>query len=183
MGRFLGKHIDWLEMRPETLRRRTLYVSCAPVPKGVRCGVTRNRINRRQSPLRRLGREQPRFTRRHLGPFSESHILPPTGPRQGGWDEPYRDLSFGLSFRSGAEIALYLEKLATAAASVSQTSNTVSRLVIRMMNVRIQPELFAQIAGRKKCQGTPPYLKRRNEHRLGAGRGDPRELADGIHHR
>jgi hypothetical protein len=41
-------------------------------------------------------------------PFSESHILPPTGPRQGGWDEPYRDLSFGLSFRSGAEIALTL---------------------------------------------------------------------------
>jgi NAD-dependent dihydropyrimidine dehydrogenase PreA subunit len=39
------------------------------------------------------------------------------------------------------------------------------------MNVPIQPELFAQNAGRKKCQETPLYLKKRNGHRL--GRGDP----------
>ena len=51
------------------------------------------------------------------------------------------------------------------------------------MNARIQPELFAQNAGRKKCQETPLYLKKRNEHRLGAGRSYPRESADGIHHR
>jgi hypothetical protein len=50
------------------------------------------------------------------------------------------------------------------------------------MNVRIQPELFAQNAGRKKCQESPLYLKKRNEHRLG-GRSYPRELADGLHHR
>jgi hypothetical protein len=41
----------------------------------------------------------------------------------------------------------------------------------------------AQNAGRKKCQETRPYLKKRNEHRLGAERSYPRELADGIHHR
>jgi hypothetical protein len=51
------------------------------------------------------------------------------------------------------------------------------------MNARIQPELFAQNAGRKKCQETGLYLKKRNEHRLRAGRSYPRELADGIHHR
>jgi len=51
------------------------------------------------------------------------------------------------------------------------------------MNARIQPELFAQNAGRKKCQETRLYLKKRNEHRLGAGRSYLRELADGIHHR
>jgi hypothetical protein len=51
------------------------------------------------------------------------------------------------------------------------------------MNARIQPELFAQNAGRKKCQETGLYLKKRNEYRLGAGRSYPRELADGIHHR
>jgi hypothetical protein len=44
------------------------------------------------------------------------------------------------------------------------------------MNVRIQPELFAQNAGRKKCQETRLYLKKRNEHRLGEGRSYPREL-------
>src|SRR5713226_6432843 len=44
------------------------------------------------------------------------------------------------------------------------------------MNVRIQPELFAQNAGRKKCQETRLYLKKRNEHRLGAGRSYAREL-------
>jgi hypothetical protein len=51
------------------------------------------------------------------------------------------------------------------------------------MNARIQPELFAQNAGRKKCHEPRLYLKKRNEYRLGAGRSDPRELADGIHHR
>jgi len=51
------------------------------------------------------------------------------------------------------------------------------------MNARIQPELFAQNAGRKKCQQTRHYLKKRNEHRLRAGRSYPRELVDGIHHR
>ena len=51
------------------------------------------------------------------------------------------------------------------------------------MNARIQPEPFAQNAERKKCQETRLYLKKRNEHRLGAGRSYPRELADGIHHR
>ena len=50
------------------------------------------------------------------------------------------------------------------------------------MNARIQPEPFAQNAGRKKCQQTRLYPKKRNEHRLGAGRSSPRELADGIHH-
>jgi len=42
------------------------------------------------------------------------------------------------------------------------------------MNVPIQPELFAQSAVRKKCQEAPLYLKKRNQHRLGAGRVDPR---------
>jgi hypothetical protein len=51
------------------------------------------------------------------------------------------------------------------------------------MNVRIQPELFAQDAGRKKYQETRLYLKERIEHRLRVGRSDPQELADGIHHR
>jgi len=50
------------------------------------------------------------------------------------------------------------------------------------MNVRIQPELFAQNAGRKKYQETRLYLKKRNEHRLG-GKILPQELADGLHHR
>src|ERR1700720_4497290 len=45
-------------------------------------------------------------------------------------------------------------------------AGTVGRRTIRM-NVRIQPELFAQNAGRKKCQETPLYLKKRNEHRIG----------------
>jgi hypothetical protein len=31
------------------------------------------------------------------------------------------------------------------------------------MNVRIQSELFAQNAGRKKCQETRLYVKKRNE--------------------
>lgn len=38
-----------------------------------------------------------------------------------------------------------------------QTGN-VGRRTTRM-NVRIQPELFAQNAGHKKCQGTRVYLK------------------------
>jgi NAD-dependent dihydropyrimidine dehydrogenase PreA subunit len=41
------------------------------------------------------------------------------------------------------------------------------------MNVRIQPELFAQNAGRKKYQETRLYLKERIEHRLGVGRSYP----------
>ncbi len=51
------------------------------------------------------------------------------------------------------------------------------------MNVRIQPELFAQNAGRKKCQNMPLYLKKSSEYRLGVGRFSARELADGVHHR
>ncbi len=51
------------------------------------------------------------------------------------------------------------------------------------MNVRIQPERFAQNAGPKKCQETPLYLKKRNKHKLGGRRSYRRELADGIHHR
>ena len=51
------------------------------------------------------------------------------------------------------------------------------------MNARIQPELFTQNTGRKRCKQTRLYLKKRNEHRLGAGRFYLRELADGIHHR
>src|SRR5258708_33879623 len=54
-------------------------------------------------------------------------------------------------------------------------AGNVGRRTTRM-NVRIQPELFAQNAGRKKCQETRLYLEKRNEHRLGAGRSYPREL-------
>jgi hypothetical protein len=61
-------------------------------------------------------------------------------------------------------------------------AGNAGRRTIRM-NVPIQPELFAQIAGHEKYQETRLYLKKRNEHRLGAGRADPRDLADGIHHR
>ena len=61
-------------------------------------------------------------------------------------------------------------------------AGNAGRRTIRM-NVPIQPELLAQNAGRKQCQETPLYLKKGNGHRLGAGRSDPRELADGIHHR
>jgi hypothetical protein len=58
----------------------------------------------------------------------------------------------------------------------------VSREIARM-NVRIQPELFAQNAERKRCQEMRLDPKKRNEHTLGAGGPHPRELADGIHHR
>jgi ferredoxin len=54
-------------------------------------------------------------------------------------------------------------------------AGNVGRRTIRM-NAPIQPELFAQNAGRKKRQQTRLYLKKRNEHRLGAGRADPRKL-------
>lgn len=51
------------------------------------------------------------------------------------------------------------------------------------MNVRIQPKLFAQNAGRKKRQEMLFYVKKRNEYKLGGGRSCPRELANGIYHR
>ncbi len=51
------------------------------------------------------------------------------------------------------------------------------------MNVGIQPELFAQMAGLKKCQETRLYLRKGMS--IHWERGDPARgsWADGIHHR
>jgi hypothetical protein len=38
-------------------------------------------------------------------------------------------------------------------------------------------------AGRRLVENLDVYRKKRNEHRLGAGRSYRRNLADGIHHR
>ena len=67
-------------------------------------------------------------------------------------------------------------------ARAAARSGNVARQITRT-SVPIQPELFAQNAGPKKCQEMPLYLKKRNEYRLGAGRSCSCELADGIHHR
>ncbi len=67
------------------------------------------------------------------------------------------------------------------ARAAGQAGN-VGRRTTRM-NVGIQPELFAQMAGLKKCQETRLYLRKGMS--IHWERGDPARgsWADGIHHR